>query len=498
MMPVEIIQIIVDYIPDDSLPDIDIFEQVEKMLGSKLFKDVLLDCEKYNQCFCQTTMRDCNCQKMQQIQQQFYRCFTFHPNYPETFLARVMDEKLLGRHNTCVIAVSSEKEMIPFFINNGKLGKSGGKERTSKFLEKYASSFLNEKAEKEKKHKEKERERKITPITNHYSKSINFIKELREKDELVEEFINKELSTIHNLGGDNKFLVWREIVKNPNVSMKFLLHHLKEGNISEACLSSLSKHPSFLNNWSNYSPFFTAAKVRKTVERGMFGNLGEDFFIAFPDLFQSNLKSAAVSYNFFKNSNFFKSNFPKLPNLLKPLVLSSPENEEKLSKVECYYPRRYGFFENEYIGEEFIEEVLHILKIVGRQNNCDDDHHQEKEEKEEKNETDMTKEESAAAGNIIKALNTNTSLSEQFWERHIDLVRWGKESYFYEIDAKLSVPSLVFFDRKSTISRNPNLSISFIKKYKDRLNLIYVFRHNKLLPLYFLRQALVAALAGKI
>jgi hypothetical protein len=138
------------------------------------------------------------------------------------------------------------------------------------------------------------------------------------------------------------------------------------------------------------------------------------------------------------------------------------------------------------------------LKIVGRQNNCDDDHHQEKEEKEEKNETDMTKEESAAAGNIIKALNTNTSLSEQFWERHIDLVRWGKESYFYEIDAKLSVPSLVFFDRKSTISRNPNLSISFIKKYKDRLNLIYVFRHNKLLPLYFLRQALVAALAGKI
>jgi hypothetical protein len=96
ILPLEILQIICDYLPDNSLPDIDISEQVEKIFGPEFGKQ-LSQCEKYDQCFCQK-LTACHCAEFQQLL-KCYRYFCFHPGYPEKFLEKILDSKNFTEKN---------------------------------------------------------------------------------------------------------------------------------------------------------------------------------------------------------------------------------------------------------------------------------------------------------------------------------------------------------------------------------------------------------------
>jgi hypothetical protein len=486
ILPLEILQIICDYLPDNSLPDIDISEQVEKIFGPEFGKQ-LSQCEKYDQCFCQK-LTACHCAEFQQLL-KCYRYFCFHPGYPEKFLEKILDSKNFTEKNFPNFSSSSTltSERKPFFINV--------KKRTQEFLKKYLPQSTKM-AAKRKEEKDTTARYRITSVN---FKEYAFIDDMKEIEKLnkdsgkkIEEFITENLTTINSLPRRN--LVWRHVLRNEKISFQFLLHHLREGNIrGEKTLPTLCKHPTFLNNWStHYSRFYSAQEVDRTFSRFHQNSdyVGEDFFKQFPKFLTANLNRAVVSADFLRQH--CKDNNLDLSIFLKPYVnrmrAQGRRQNGQVEKDGDYIARKYGLFENKNVGEEFIEEVLAFIVNEKEKEKSEQKirkgNEEPKEEKEEKEEIENRP--TNTGGNIaaiLKTLNTNHSLSSKFWERHPEWIYWGTESYFHE---KTDPPT----SRVSTISRNPNLSINFIKKHKDRLNLVYVFRYNNLLPVYLMRQAL--------
>jgi hypothetical protein len=202
--------------------------------------------------------------------------------------------------------------------------------------------------------------------------------------------------------------------------------------------------------------------------------IGQDFFERFPQYLKYNLSNPRLTADFLdKISNhpsevkidyfgYFKS-VDSLSGFFLPRLPSR--------FIGNRIPNRYTIFENTGIGAKFLETLL-------------------MENKEKIDEE------------LIQVLNANHSLSESFWERYPSWIYWGTEERFQNPskifkslkqgnDGK-GVSEFVFLEYMETnISCNPNLSIQFIKKYKDKLNLAHVFKYNNELPNYFFRQAMV-------
>jgi hypothetical protein len=288
----------------------------------------------------------------------------------------------------------------------------------------------------------------------------------------VESLIEKSVEIAGRGGGRSKEQVdywktrlWSCVANNKGISSEFILKHLNNGNIKDWSLSlfTLILHPSFETLWETYLSFFNQDIIDRVFEYPGARYLGEQFFLRFPQFLKHHLAKAKVSVKFL-TSVYNQNDGGQSGDYLKKIFFTKYRNVP-IENRKHYTFNKYGIFENINVGEQFIETLLN-------------------ENKEKINES------------IIRTLNTNTSLSEEFWERHQEWIHWGTEDYFYscgELEDSDDVSRDFAFENcvKSTISRNPNLSIQFIKKYKDRLNLAYVLKYNNQLPNYFFRQALV-------
>jgi hypothetical protein len=253
---------------------------------------------------------------------------------------------------------------------------------------------------------------------------------------LTEEFVNKNSVTIASYS--DRASLWKIIASNPSISSIFLLNELKKTNfrvnrqLHFALLEGIMRHSSFLTLWREYMKYTSVLAIMNVLTNVLTKNSS----------CTSNVDNNLPPFQICKE---FITTYPGFARIVIEYCKDADEQLmewlENKKKEIFFYPDQ--ILKNKYIGEDYIQKYI--------QKNF-------QEERKEK---------------YKRLLNENHSLSSKFWEQHLDLACWNDERGD---------------ERGMTIACNPNLSIDFISRHKDKLNLVHLFKHNNLLPIYFMRQ----------
>jgi hypothetical protein len=512
-MPTEVIKIIVDYLSENDLTvyqNLDILPYVEKMFNLKKLKKEMVKSYSYDNCNCLPTRgctdgtnkkKNCRCPLYQKKYPENYYYFTFHKYYPQSFLEWMMENCFIettrkesdwrsGHHQTRFNSLSLEQREIAERKN--KLPIDTRANINLSFLEKYvdekyhylyqnddpmsgvnrcSSSFITVGRRTHQSWKDDDgvdKKECFEPnfrLSETSKLSTAFIERVETKRTrllpvivrnicLTEEFVEEKMN-------DGWRGIWPDVMSNPNMSSEFLLRHLKttikqmnSGYVYGKVLIGLMQHPSFLTLWKTYLEFIPENVIN---------------ILDSHQLYTRNEDGSVIDY--YLCEDFFKvySNFLPIKHVRLSKEFLMNYQFPKAKADSKFYDGQYDIFANQHIGQSAIVELLSTFSDA----NSDAKVEKKKEEKTKKKKYPEK---------LIEILNDNHSLTDDFWENHRDLIRWGQLNRVKENTGK-------GID-KSTISCNPNLSPKFIFKYKNRLNLSYVFRYNKLLPLHFLKQAL--------
>jgi hypothetical protein len=522
MLPTVIIKIIVDYLELEDLEklNLDILPHVEEFFSDVNWKDQLRNSNQFNRCKrCSGGVERvnlfCVCHEQQCKQPDKYYYFTFHPSYPETFLTKMI--------STCFSNKNNNSQKLPINVD---AGKNLSREFIKKYIHKnyrhhYEFDKLDEWKNKLKMEKEKEKERNQFCLYVTYLSCKERIVDT-SSEEKVEQFLLD-----HKPGGEYILTIgkltrfWKVVASNPKISCEFLFRHLKDDGIAEIVLdllADLSKHPSFKTHWKKYLSFFRQDQIVRVFGQPSFSekdskgdcektdeekklNSEQEFFLKYPHAFPLHLKTFGqnISESFVKD--LYQS---KIINCFDENKVGSGNWRE------FYVPDQYPFFENTEVSENLLQWFLdqlscdekkykkddYLYSFIDREKNIFEKRRFGSGQKPNEDLFSITYFEKRES--IIRTLNTNHSLSEKFWEKNLNFVHWGTEDYFRPSFKNIEYWQLVGTLRMkiSSISCNPNLSPAFIKKYKDRLNLVYIFRYNNQLPLYFLKRGLLKFLSG--
>jgi hypothetical protein len=542
--PFEIIKVICDYLVVEDVIDVvdnisdgkdkekteklDYLPHVEKFFRKDVLKSRVLF-EKYNVCKC--TMKEvkevkedkCGHVWSQNNNPDHFYYFVFHPNYSERFLEQMMDTYFphliphpslnkLGQRSSIKVPIDSRKKLTKFFSQ-----KYSRTNKPCAFLS-YYDSFPQSARENlncglrvffdTNEHEEKKEDKFIytfRPTTDkdriewkmdfprNHDKYVDKEHHFLDKyfgnlsEDLVEKTINDKFQNALlaippvQQPAQWKKRMWNYVAKNKKTSVQFIFHHLENKNISgEEALHNLSQHPSFEYYWKSYLLFFSLEMIDRVFKTPEKRCVNEDFFVRFPQYLKYNLSNQNLTANFlrrFAADHANSSNGVDYFDISNGFFLPPTPSRFIGNKVA----NRFTIFENTSVGTEFIEELL-VSRLTSPTMPLMTEEH--------KNE-------------IVQVLNANHSLSESFWENHKEWIYWGTEKRFQnpsvllkQLDNDRDVHGVKLSEfvvlkyMETNISCNPNLSIAFIKKYKDKLNLSHVLKYNNELPNYFFRQAM--------
>jgi hypothetical protein len=481
MLPVEIIKIIVDYIPDESFSiysTLDILPSIEKIFNLKKLVKEIKKCYRYDDCNCHLydNSKEYDCPYIQKKYPEDFHYFRFHPYYPSSFLSWMIENcfpemsrkkvnhrtfsnqnkfdflsleltNVMERKNK--VPVDTRANVDPAFLKNyvdqkyhhlyqnddPLAGAGNHSNKINKFGQRSSWKDNKKDTDKEPNFRFNKTSKLSSTFMKEASVDISYNHDILQNVCLTEEFVEENLSAID-------IWKWELIMSNPSMSSDFILRHLERFSVEEksnvnffyVLLDGIMKHPSFSIFWKSYLRFIpdecvTLLKHHQDISDNFY--LCEDFFKAYPQFFKTFIKRARVSEEFLASEYKFPGG----------------GSTRKFSNNT-----RFDIFKNEHIGQSTISNLLQNFL----------------NEEKENDEYKLPKE-------LVKILNNNHSLTDDFWEEHQDLICHGES--------------------RSLISCNPKLSAKFIAKHKEKLNLVYVFQHNKLLPIHFLKRAFTNFLA---